>query len=305
MEPHSIAATGAVMTEVTFGFFITIALLGTLYALQRRSTIFLAVFSGVAFAYGYLVNPVVALFPPLLLHLFWREGAARQGFVLLAVSLVAVGGWGLRNHAQGVSGFDRGAQTIVYGSWPDYDLVWKYQLVDPDALRIMQQSTIEADALVASPKAGLMMIYERIAAEPWSYLGWFALKKPYLLWDWDIRIGAGGVNYLWTKNSPLDTSPILRATSAAQQWINPLVLLLALFGAIRRLREKLGFSHRRVFLLHHPCSRRFSGGTSLFHSVQIRGDFTGGEMSRGHLEVSGRWKAPGARQPSTGPCKGC
>jgi hypothetical protein len=240
LEPHNIAATGAVMTEVVFGFFISIALLGALYALQRRSTI-LAALSGVAFAYGYLVNPVIALFPLLLLPLFWIESAAKQGIVLLAVSLIGVAGWSIRNHTQEVSSFDRGAQTIVYGSWPDYDLVWKYQFVDPDALRIMRQSADEADAIVVSPKAGLMMIWERIAAEPWRYLGWYALKKPYLLWDWNILIGAGGVDYLETRNSPLETSPLLRATSAAQRLMNPLVLALALLGAILGVREKLGF----------------------------------------------------------------
>lgn len=247
LEPHNIAATGAAMTEVVFGFFISIALLGTVYALQRRSTI-LAILSGASFACGYLVNPVVALFPPLLLPLFWRKGMTRQGLGLLAVSLIAVAGWNLRNQAQNVSGFDRAAGTFVVGSRPDYYNAWKYHLIDPNAQEVMDEAEAEAHALVVDPKSGLAAIFGRMAAKPWRYVAWYALEKPFLLWDWDIRLGAGGVNYLDTVNSPLDTSAIFRTSSLGLQLLNPLVFWLAVIGVILGLRDEDGFPIAMFFL---------------------------------------------------------
>ena len=247
IEPHHIAATGAVMTEVVFGFFISVGLLGALYALQRRSA-FLAMLCGVSFACGYLVNPVIAFFPPLLLPLFWSKGMKWQGIGLVAASLVAIAGWNLRNEMQGVSGSDRAALTFVVGSWPDYYSAWKYHLVDPSAQAVMEKAGAETHALVVDPKSGLAAIWGRMAAEPWRYFTWYTLEKPFLLWDWNIRLGAGGVNYLDTINSPLDTSAFFRVTSNLLRSLNPLVFWLAVVGVMVSLRDALGFPIAMFFV---------------------------------------------------------
>ena len=240
LEPHHIAATGAVLTEVTFGFFVSVGLLGALCAAQRRSAV-VAGLAGCAFAFGYLVNPIIALFPFVLLPWFLRAQLPRQGMVVAAVSLLAIGGWFARNQMYGISSLDRAAQNFVVGSWPDYDHSWKYQRVDPDARRVLDQSGKETEELISRPGAGLQAIFARMSSDYPRYLAWYLLRKPYLLWDWNIRIGAGGVNSLETKNSPLDTSIMLRTTSAALEWGNPVFFGLAVLGAILGLREKYGY----------------------------------------------------------------
>lgn len=239
-EPHHIAATGAVMTEVTFGFFLSAAILAAASALRRRSTA-LGMLSGAAFGYAYLVNPIIAVFPLLLLALFWHQHARTQGLALVAVSLLAVGGWGLRNHMQHIHSLDRGVQTFIYGSWPDYNLAWKFQRVDTDARNTVERANKEVAEFVDKPDEGVAAVYARMRGEPLRYLIWYVFRKPYLLWDWNIQVGAGGVNYLETQNSPLEKNSSLWAVSGTLKLANPILFGLAVLGALLALRTRYGF----------------------------------------------------------------
>jgi hypothetical protein len=143
---------------------------------------------------------------------------------------VAVAGWEARNHFEHAQGSVRAAQTLVLGSWPESHEAWKYQLVDPHQRAIWNHIGDEMNLIDENPRQGLAAIVDRMSADPGHYAVWYLLQKPCWLWDWDIRFGAGGVNYLDTVNSPLDRSALLHAIQSLQQFGNPALVALAVLG---------------------------------------------------------------------------
>lgn len=223
LQPHHIAATGALLSEVVLGLCVAGGLLCAAVAARRRSTP-LAALAGLVWGYGYLVNPVVLFVPFLMLPLFRPRQAVALG---LAASLV-IGGWALRNAAQGAKGSDRVAINLVQGSWPEYHDAWRYPFMFP-----MQNAAmaVETKAATDSLEVGVRTILIRMAKDPARYLHWYAVQKPWLLWDWDVRIGHGMVYTVRANDSPLDRGPLLGLT-VIQYTLNPLVFMLAFVGLL-------------------------------------------------------------------------
>ena len=94
--PHNIAATGAVLSEVLFGFLLVLALWLAVESMRYRTKIRAAA-PGLIFGAAALVNPVVLLFPPLAALMFARSGRRRQAVLLVLLPLAIAGAWGLRN----------------------------------------------------------------------------------------------------------------------------------------------------------------------------------------------------------------
>jgi hypothetical protein len=233
VQPHHIAATGAMLVEVVFGFLVVAGLLAALVAIEKRS-LPLAALAGACLGAGYLVNPVLLLFAPLLFVAFWRERWATGGAAMLVVVLVAAGGWWLRNASHGITGGDRAAINVVQGSWPDYHRAWRQHLADPAAAQVLRDIDAETRRVAAGDSAP---VWHRLGADPGRYALWYLVEKPYLLWDWDIRMGAGGINTLDVVHSPLERGAP-GALVALQRWLNPLVFVLALVGLGVSLRTR-------------------------------------------------------------------
>lgn len=227
LQPHHVAATGAILTEVLFGACIVAALLCSAVALKRRS-MSLAILAGAVFGFGYLVNPVMALFPVALLLVYWRAGALRHGMAVLLVALIAVGGWSARNAAVGADGGSRAVENFVQGSWPLYHHAEHWWIWEESSRQVRAGIKAETDAIKADP-AALQLVTDRMSERPGYFATWYLIQKPYLLWDWDIRMGKGGVYQIDVVDSPLDHWPVKGAVIA--QWaLNPLVFALALLG---------------------------------------------------------------------------
>jgi 4-amino-4-deoxy-L-arabinose transferase-like glycosyltransferase len=228
VQPHHIAATGALLTEVLFGLCIVVGLFCTARAMRTKSWS-LAVLAGIAFGYGYLVNPVIALFPVVLVPLLWRT---RQGAVMLLVSLLAVGGWSLRNHVVSAPGGDRAVENFVQGAWPTYHESSHVWMWFPENRAVMDGIKVETATLKSDRAAGLSMIAVRLFRAPWRYARWYAVEKPYLLWDWSIRMGKGGIYQIGVSDSPLEHPPLLGIVILL--WaLNPALFALMLAGIWR------------------------------------------------------------------------
>lgn len=249
VQPHHIAATGAVLSEVVFGFAVMAGLLCAAYAwpqsfvrpfakgdiigvklTSRPASMPWAIAAGALFGYAYLVNPVIAFLPLLLVPIFWRAGMAKQGAAIALVSLLAIGGWAGRKAAVDAPGDGRAVVNFVQGAWPEYHDAWKLQRM----IRRADHERIVAEMAVVQ-QHGIAPVLDRLASDPVRYAGWYA-SKPYLLWDWDIRIGQGGVYSVLAENSPLDRMPML-AIVAVQVGLNGVVFALALLGIVLAFRR--------------------------------------------------------------------
>jgi len=209
VQAHNIAATGEILTEVLFGALLVGALLARSWG------------AGGLFGLAYLTNPVIAPVPFVLAALK-RDRAA---LAMVAVLCVVIGGWAMRNtlvHAKG----GRAAMNFVEGSWPEYHDMAKRQWQYPTKLGTMnhEQAVFARDA-----RAGLHLVADRLLSEPGRYAAWYA-GKPFLLFDWDIRIGQRTVFTVAMDDTTLD-GPLLGLVVV--QWVlNPLVFALAFCGIV-------------------------------------------------------------------------
>jgi len=224
--PHHVAATGALLSEVVFGFVLAVAALATAETLRRRQARW-AVAAGIAWGGAALINPVSLLFPLIVAVIFLRERLSHCALLFVVAAMLGPGAWGARNMKIDAAPPGRAAINIAQGSWPLYHeahiQVLKYD--NPIAHAVMDRINKEAMLLATDPASGFSALGQRMAEDPAYYLRWYILQKPYLLWDWDIRLGAGDVYFHAQRGSPLDGNPVLSAVKSALQLLNP-----AIFG---------------------------------------------------------------------------
>lgn len=275
--PHHIVASGALLSEVLFGFTLMVALYALSVGLERRSPGMLAI-AGALFGWAYLVNPLIAMFPPVIALLIWRDTMSlRLASLFLAVFLVPVLAFAMRNsqvdtHASG-SRVGRVAVNLAQGAWPEYHHAWHAQgLGDPGGIEIMRQINNDAVLIDKDPRAGLASLATRVQEYPGYFAKWYLWQKPLLLWGWDIQIGPGGIYVLVVQHSPLQTHPLLRASTTALQKLNPFITLLAFGGgsvgpvgcvATPHMGATRGRRDGPADALPHRGPRRPPSGTSL------------------------------------------
>jgi hypothetical protein len=244
--PHHVAATGAMLSEVVFGFAMVAGLYCVAHAWNGERAPAAYVLAGIAFGYAWLVNPILLPFPFLLAGLLWRHARPRQAAVLLSVFLVPVLAMAIRDariDAPESGSLQRARLNFVQGSWPDYHAAAnRFRTGDPTAIWIMGEIDREATTLRDDPRRGMHEIGERFAANPTLYAKWYA-SKAWLLWSWQIQVGASDIYYLVVERSPLERSPVLRAIVATYKAINPLLTALTLAGSLALV--VLGFRHPR------------------------------------------------------------
>jgi len=230
--PHHIVASSALLTEVLLGFVLVAALLLAARAHSRRS-LPLATGAGAMFALATAVNPAM-LFLPVAISLPLLSRSRRQLLLpLLLLPLLGWSAWAWRDAQLPTSGSPgRGALNFVQGSWPEMHEAWRLQLVDARAAFITARINEEAALLENSRASGLAVIGRRMAGEPARYARWYLVEKPFLLWDWNVRIGIGDIYVNAIKNSPFERNPVLRAMSRALRAVNPMLFVLALAGAL-------------------------------------------------------------------------
>ena len=226
--PHHIVASGTLLSEVLFGFTLT----ASLYLFGRRSFSL----AGASFGFSFLVNPLIGLFPPVLALLFLRRGNRRRMAIFLMLFLFPAGIWALRStslEADTGGRTGRLAMNLVQGSWPLYHDAYRDSFGDnPIPKAIMRQINSEAQLLTEEPIHGLTAIGKRLRLDPAMYATWYIFKKPWLLWDWNIRIGFGGPYFLVMRNSPLERIPVMRTISQGYRAINPVLTLLLATGTL-------------------------------------------------------------------------
>jgi hypothetical protein len=233
MWPHLVVFASTLLSETFFGFTLLVMVLATSVA-QRRNSFRLGVVAGLVSGLVYLTNPVVLLFPVAIAGLLALRKQTRVGLGLLLGLSLLVGGWSARNATlpESASTGQRALINLVQGSWPLLHAALNDQSTNEIARSVANQINDEEQTMLRDPNAGLHLMWDRFAEQPGYYLQWYFLEKPYLLWDWRVRVGWGDVYFLETHNSPFERNAVLRAMHAVFQGINPLVFVLAALGAL-------------------------------------------------------------------------
>jgi len=115
----------------------------------------------------------------------------------------------------------------VQGSWPEYLAAYNARFSDDIARKIVAAEAAEETTFVANPKAGLALMRERLAQNPGYYLYWYIVQKPFLLWDWSVRVGWGDIYFLATEKSPYERLSVLRLIKNSFALLNPVFFALA------------------------------------------------------------------------------
>lgn len=249
--PHLISFAGVLLSETVFGFVIALAM-WLLVLLEEHRRAWLAVCTGLAFAVAWLVNPVIAVFPLLAAMALLLRGKSVVAIIVLASFAVAPAGWAWRNAAAGHlhGSYQRAAQNFVQGSWPEFLDAFNARHNQPLAAALVGAEQDEERVFIANPRDGMAAVLARMRAQPARYALWYLAQKPYLLWDWSVRVGWGDVYFLVTPDSPFTRIPVLRWMKQGFAVANPAFFLL---GAIATL--VLGWRFVR-----HPRNVPFAEG---------------------------------------------
>jgi hypothetical protein len=236
--PHLVVFSSTLLSETLFGFLLLAFVLAMARA-SARSSRAVAVAGGLAGALAWLVNPVALFLPPLAAGLLWLRGQRGLALACVLAFLPLVVGWSLRNAAESAEGGARLRINLVQGSYPLFLRAMNDRYDNEIAAAYVAQ--VEADTLLAQqqPRAAAQAMLARFGERPLGYLRWYAVDKPWLLWDWSVRIGWGDVYFLRTWRSPYERIGVLRAIHAGFRALNPFVFLLAVLAAAPALARCL------------------------------------------------------------------
>src|SRR5690606_22082011 len=136
----------------------------------------------------------------------------------------------------------RASQNLIQGSWPEYHDSWRACIYgDPGACEVQKRINDEIALLHATPAAGLQEVASRMRADPLKYARWYS-AKPFLLWDWSIRMGQGDIFVYHASATAYRSNSVYRASSAIAYALNPWLFFLAAafcIGASARWRVAL------------------------------------------------------------------
>jgi hypothetical protein len=244
--PHLVVFSSTLLSETFFGASLLTLLLVAAMAAKRDSRR-MAVAAGGLGALCCLTNPIALLLPVLIGASFLR--AYRRLFLGLHLAFaLTVLAWSARGATlpPGPNTQDRAWTNVAQGSWPLFHAAYNEASRDPMAQSYLDRAHTDEVLLQRDPMAGLQSLAGRFRSDPGYYSSWYLVEKPFLLWDWSVRIGWGDIYFLQTRNSPIERNSALRTIERVFKALNPAVFataaaLVALL-LVSRLRRRVGFS---------------------------------------------------------------
>lgn len=238
--PHLVVISAWVLTETLFGALIMTALWMSTRLAERGGKI-AAMGTGFAWGLAALTNPVATLIPVLLAVPTGRLRGWRIAALMVIAGSLLPAAWTVRNHnlPTAASSSGRALMNFVEGSWPEYHRAIHMGRT-PQEAAIAGLINQQVAVTISHPAAGFAQISERLAGHPAKYLQWYLIQKPYLLWDWRIRVGTGGpdgIEVAPLSHSPYRFIPLLGLSLDAYRALNPLVFVLALLGILWTARR--------------------------------------------------------------------
>jgi hypothetical protein len=135
---------------------------------------------------------------------------------------------------QNASG-ERAAFNFVFGMYRDgHDRWFEWRaLGDADAAAFFERVDVDTAKLAADRSEAVHLLAAR-AAETGaaSLLSWYLLEKPWLFWDWSIRIGYGDVEVNKLARAPFTVDLPFQVLASIAKAANPLLVALAALSCL-------------------------------------------------------------------------
>ncbi len=254
LSPHLISMGSYALTETLTCFLLLLALTLASWGVTQGRRVLL-VLSGISFGLAYLVNPVVIICAPVTAWVLLRHNAnavdhprsrahtVKATAALLLPILIIAGAWSLRNavnvEAGGQSASSRLIGNLIIGLNPDFHDIWRNNPRDPN-----NPTTLDASIIGGSYTKFFSVAGERVAREPVTYLKWYLIDKPLLLWDWSIRIGQGDVFVYPVIYSLFHTSKFALAVHSIMKSLHPWLFATAVLAIFALWRTRNSTSNR-------------------------------------------------------------
>lgn len=244
-SPHLISLGNYLLTETLFTLTLLLAIYAFLIAFQRQLRWLFAI-AGLLFSACYMVNPV-ALFTPILfvglaiaLYKTKQRKSLSESTMLVApcllVFFMVVGTWAVREAvnvpADAPSGSSRLLTNLVIGSHDDYHAIWRADPRDPNNPAAVDSRFIEGSYTIF-----FSLMFDRIRQDPLHYANWYLIKKPIVLWDWNILVGQGDIYVYPVAFSLYDVSKVAIVTYVFMQATHFWLLGFAALGLLFAYRQ--------------------------------------------------------------------
>jgi len=240
-SPHLISIGSLHLTESLFSFTLLLALYFSALSLIKRSRVILLL-AAIMFGLSYLINPVMFFTPFLIAPFIYsylsrpeKEHSTKQALnttiLFLAVFILPVSGWALRNQLNtppdAPSSSERLLTNMIIGSHSNYYDVYRQNPRNPD-----NPAAVDTRNINGSTTLFLETMKERIATDPAHYAYWYLLKKPVLLWNWNILMGQGDIFVYPVITSLYQKSNLALASYTIMKSLHYWVFAFALLGVI-------------------------------------------------------------------------
>ena len=232
ISPHLITVGSYLLTETLFIFLLTAAFLILMLAVNPTNP-FLFLCASFVMGLASLVRPSLLLFPIFILPVvffYWKPSKRWLIAVLLVVGTTAAWApWSLWSHInvppeKRKSGL--AMSSFVIGMYPD--LTHK----SPRLKGFPYREDADYSRMTKDLHFALKSLWQRASQDPFTYIRWYTLGKPMMLWSWDILKGQGGVYIYPVRTSLYKTNPVASATLVGMRNLHPVLLLMSLVGFV-------------------------------------------------------------------------
>lgn len=227
--PHGIVLADHALVEVPYALLLAVSVLLAGRVRERFSWPPL-VGSGLAMAAAVITQPLAGVMVPAVALYAARSWRPAVVFLVAALSLPLA--WSARDtsSAEGRTSSGRALNNLVLGSWPNYHDDWRaaHAQRDPEAIARYALIADEVKRVHTDRAAVFAAMRARFAADPLGMVAWYALRKPWALWDWSFVIGQGDLQVYALQRSPYHEEPAYRLMASLARAMNPMIFALAL-----------------------------------------------------------------------------
>lgn len=242
ISPHLIVGSAYFLTETTHGFFFIFALFLLLLAVEKQ-LLWLAVLGGLVFGYSALIRPAVLLFPiPLVVVLWWKyrqQVNLRLSGVFLIAAFAVWTPWQLWEAESDDSNV---RQVLALGSYPN--MIHE----SPLYRGIPYREDPQWEAMQTNWDDTRTILMQRFSDRPFTYLQWYLIGKPIMLWSaWAVQ-GQGGPFIYPVTHSVYNDNALYSGSLRLMMFIHKFLFVFALIAVAAEF-VRLVFLHKPAHFL--------------------------------------------------------